>query len=265
MLEIQDAYGKAVRHFSSTDKPESPPQNVPIAPRWFPPPQQLGTAAGMHRFIWDLRYGRTGEHVPGDNDDADEEHWTGPFVLPGIYIVKLNVNGETLKQPLRVTMDPRSRATASELAAQFRWAQRAFDDMVTARIALAEIKGLQTKLEQVKSQAGAQPLAREIDRASNGVQRIVKGSDPSDDNGLEAASHGLTVALRSIESADRTPPSQVIALYREASTKANAAIKKWNAFKQSVLPALNQALRSAGLGAIQISRIEEEAQESLSR
>ena len=67
VLEILNAHGQAIRRYSSADKPGPPETNLPIAPRWFPQPQVLSKDAGMHRFVWDLRYGRTGE--PGDSDD----------------------------------------------------------------------------------------------------------------------------------------------------------------------------------------------------
>ncbi len=266
-LEIQDALGNTVRRYSSAQKAGNPPKSVPIAPRWFPKPQALSTKSGMHRFIWDLRYGRSGESVAGDNDDADEERWVGPLVLPGIYRIKLTVDGKTLTEPLRVTMDPRSHATSAELAAQFRWAQRAFEDMIVAQKSVAEIKGLEAQLENAKARLTseqARTLA-EIKMAQEKAYRILMGNTGTPEQGLQYASRGLTITLRSLESADRMPPSQVIALYLQASRTLKARLADWAAFKKSALAGLNQQLRSAGLPAIEISLLEEQAEESLSR
>ncbi len=150
-LDILDGQGRLVRRFSSADKLPEPPKDLPIAARWIAQPQGLSQASGMHRFIWDLRYGRSGEQTTADLEETGLETWVGPFVLPGKYQVKLTVNAKTLVQPLEVSMDPRSRITNSELLLQFQWAQRAFEGMVSARRAAAEIKGFRIQLDKVKT------------------------------------------------------------------------------------------------------------------
>lgn len=266
-LEIRDAHGKIVRRYSSEEKPPKQPQDRPIAPRWIPKPQILSAQAGMHRFVWDLRYGRTGPAVNGDNDDPDEERWVGPLVLPGNYTIKLTADGKTFIQALQIAMDPRCHATYAELALQFRWAQRAFEDMIVAQKSLAELKGLETQLGKTKSQVSSDQsrTLSQINSVLDRANRILNGSDPASEQGLQFAARGLTVALNSLESADRTPPSQVIALYLQASRTLKADLADWTALKQSALPELNRQLRSTGAPAIEISRIEQEAEESLSQ
>ncbi|MGB9428582.1 MAG: glycoside hydrolase, partial [Gammaproteobacteria bacterium] len=54
-LDILDANGKLVRHFSSAE-PVAPldPAKLDV-PDWWPrPPMNLSTQAGMHRFVWDM-------------------------------------------------------------------------------------------------------------------------------------------------------------------------------------------------------------------
>ncbi|HEY7302927.1 MAG TPA: hypothetical protein VH601_02345 [Bryobacteraceae bacterium] len=266
-LEILDTQGRAVRRFSSREQAPKPPRNAPIALHWFPKPKMLSTEAGTHRFVWDLRYGRSGAETAGDNDDADEDQWVGPLVLPGLYKVRLTVDGKTFSQPLQVSMDPRSHATAAELAAQFQWARRTFEDMIAAKKSVAEITGLQNGLAKAKSHIAGRvaPALVQINTADDKLSQILTGDHDSPDQGLEFANRALTAALTSLESADRTPPSQVIALYLQASRTLKARLADWTAFKHSTLPALNGQLRSAGLPAIQISELEQEAEDSLAR
>ncbi|MGH9638617.1 MAG: hypothetical protein ACRD3Y_01025, partial [Bryobacteraceae bacterium] len=61
----------------------------------------------------------------------------------------------------------------------------------------------------------------------------------------------LTVALNSIEGAARTPPSQVIALYRQAAHLAALRLADWQKLHGS-LTALNRQLQAAGLAPINI-------------
>ena len=196
-LTITTTDGKVIRRFSSKDKPIPPPTTLPIAPRWLPAPPQLSTRAGAHRWIWDLHCGR-GAEVTGDSDDDDGPRAPGPFVLPGTYQVKLTVDGKTTAQPLTILMDPRSLATPADLNQQLTWAQKVFTSMVEANKAIAHLTDLASKSKDAQATlAGIQTIARTL-------------------NGL----------LNAIESADRTPTSQVIAAYQEASQKLAPLLKQ---------------------------------------
>ncbi len=263
-LDILDAHSKIVRHFSSREKPPAPPRSPAIAPRWFAEPPRLSEDAGMHRFIWDLRYGRRGEKTTADVEDTGIETWIGPFVLPGTYKVRLAVNGRELTQPLEVAMDPRSRMTNAALLEQFQWAQRVFEDMVVARQTMRELQALQAQLAKNSAQLadGQADLRSSIDAANRRAGEILTGGKQRTGQGLESASRAFTIALSSIEGADRTTPSQVIALYQETATTLKARLAEWNALKRDTLPALNQQLRNAGLTPMQISRFREQPHDS---
>ncbi len=48
---------KSVRRYSSADRAENPDAaTAPVPMYWYRPPHPLATAAGMHRFTWDLHY-----------------------------------------------------------------------------------------------------------------------------------------------------------------------------------------------------------------
>src|ERR1700735_1524008 len=59
---------------------------VPIAERWFPKPEVLETNPGMHRFVWDLRWGSSGG--PSMDEESEYRSPRGPKVVPGIYTVR---------------------------------------------------------------------------------------------------------------------------------------------------------------------------------
>src|SRR5207249_10931657 len=54
-LEIYDADEKLVRSFSSAAAPKEPEETPFVAEYWIGHPQALSKAAGMHRFVWNLR------------------------------------------------------------------------------------------------------------------------------------------------------------------------------------------------------------------
>jgi photosystem II stability/assembly factor-like uncharacterized protein len=127
-IEIFDSAKKLVRRYSSDDKPDpiDPGLNVPTY--WIRPPSIPATAAGLHRFVWDLCY------PPPDAVDHDypisaiyrdtSRSPMGALALPGEYSVKLTVDGKSYMQPLTVKMDPRVKTPPAGLQQQFALAQR---------------------------------------------------------------------------------------------------------------------------------------------
>lgn len=254
VLEIFDAHGSSVRRFSSNDKPLPLPQNVPVAPRWLEAPARLSGSSGMHRFIWDLCYGPAWSASDEDSDDDEAGGESdGPLVLPGRYTVKLTYAGHAWTQPLDVVMDPRSSATSAELLAQLEWAQRAFKDLLQARETNEQIVALQAQL--AKRPASVPPdVAPSLDAANTAAGNILAGDKSKPDSGLQSALWGLISAFNALESADRTPPAQVIELYRQSAATLRARMADWNKFKSGPLPGLNQQLRSAGLPELRLSQ-----------
>jgi len=133
VLEILDSAGALVRRYASTDSIEGPLPNTNVPSYWVRPHQVLGTSAGMHRFVWDLHFappkGVEFEYPisAAPLNTVKEPH--GPWVLPGRYTVRLIVAGKTLTQLLVVKMDPRSAATASDLAQQFQMSMQVYNAM----------------------------------------------------------------------------------------------------------------------------------------
>ncbi|MDQ3907354.1 MAG: hypothetical protein M3268_03315, partial [Acidobacteriota bacterium] len=111
-LEILNPAGEVVRRYSSEDKPTPvDPNTLNIPAFWVRPPEQLSTAAGLHRWAWDFRPtppppragagGGGGANIFGGRG--------GAAALPGNYTVRLTVGGRTFTQPLRLLRDPREK------------------------------------------------------------------------------------------------------------------------------------------------------------
>ncbi|HJT67430.1 MAG TPA: hypothetical protein VJ749_13300 [Pyrinomonadaceae bacterium] len=110
-IEILDPAGDVVRQYSSEDKPT--PVNLEtlnIPAYWVRQPETLSTAAGMHRWIWDLRPTPPARPAGAGGGGGGGFFGRGAaLVLPGTYTVRLTVGGKTFIQPLVVKMDPRTR------------------------------------------------------------------------------------------------------------------------------------------------------------
>ncbi len=108
-LEILDPAGEVIRKYSSEDKgPPVNPDTLNSPAYWVLPFEPLSTAAGMHRWIWDLR--PTPPPRPaGGGGGFGGGRGGAATVLPGTYTVRLSVGGKSYTQPLIVKLDPRTK------------------------------------------------------------------------------------------------------------------------------------------------------------
>ena len=107
-LEILDPAGEVMRRYSSEDKaPPLNPDSLNIPAFWVPTPKSLPAAAGMHRWVWDLRPTPPAPRAGGPGAGGGGGRGGASLALPGEYTVKLTVAGKTYTQPLWVKNDPR--------------------------------------------------------------------------------------------------------------------------------------------------------------
>ena len=112
-IDVLDSTGKVLSRFESTDQPPpaDPLLNVPTY--WIRPFARPGTAAGMHRFVWDLHAApvaggrRRGGEYPISAIYRDTPGTQGEWMPPGVYTVKLTVDGHAYTRQLTVLPDPR--------------------------------------------------------------------------------------------------------------------------------------------------------------
>ena len=110
VLEILDPSGEVVRRYSSEDStPAVNPDMLNIPAFWVRTPKPLSAAAGMHRWVWDLRPTPMQRSVGGMGGGGGGFGFRVSTVLPGNYTVRLTVGGKVYSQPLVVKMDPRAK------------------------------------------------------------------------------------------------------------------------------------------------------------
>jgi photosystem II stability/assembly factor-like uncharacterized protein len=155
-LEIVDGAGTVVRRYRSDDRPEPPVEGRNIPDYWIRPPQVLPTAAGLHRFVWDLHHppppaAKFTYPISAIYANTPREP-RGPWAVPGTYTVRLTVDGRTFTQPLVLKMDPRAKTPAEGLQAQFDRSKDVTADMARTLEALRVVR---TEQGQAKSMTPA--------------------------------------------------------------------------------------------------------------
>ncbi len=271
-LQILDSQGHVLRHFSSSDTTVAKRPLLPIAERWFPQPETLQASSGAHRFVWDLASGGAGSGM--DDDDEDESAVPpGPRVPPGMYTVRLTVDGTMLDRTLKVTMDPRADATTETLMQQFTTANTIYAETLQSRKAMAELESVESQLKKMEADSESQPA--ELEKALRSAKTKlgeIKGGDMGEDKdkgenaiGLSEANAGLGVALRMVESGHRSAPSQAMAISEEMGRLARTQVAAWQKFKTAELAQLNAALVRAKRKPLEIAAIEEQVHYAMTR
>ena len=206
-LDVVDAAGALVRHYSSADPPEhplpDPAKDAPLPLYWYRAPQTLSASAGMHRFTWDMHYqpiagvggGRGGDALPIAAVPFNTVPSPAtPWVAPGTYTLKLTVDGRTYSQPIVVKQDPRVKTSA---------------------IAMQQVYTL------------SRAMYKETSAAAAALDKARKANDDAAVTALTAAVNQLGGVLNSLQAADVPPTALQLKAIASARSNASAAMAKY--------------------------------------
>lgn len=260
-LEIFDAEGKLVRRFASDDElHKTDPRDVKYPMEWVRDPQPLSAQAGMHRFVWDLRY-----PLP-KSIRFPPEGPAGALAVPGGYIVKLTANGKSSTQPLAIKMDPRVKTPQDALVRQFELASKLAERLGEVSTALQQTSELRKQMEAREKEASGnaevqqalEELEKKIEVAKEpgsdddfmlfGISMPSKEHEPLPE--VAAALRGL---LTIVESADIAPTADAAAASEKWDASVQETLARWAAFQKDDLASVNALLARAKLKTLVIS------------
>jgi photosystem II stability/assembly factor-like uncharacterized protein len=262
-LEILDSQDKVVRRYSSTDKPqvteaELKKQLIPLY--WIRMPRVLSASAGAHRWVWDLHYTTpVATHysypisaVPHDTPRVP----LGPRALPGQYTVRLTVNGKSYSAPLTVKMDPRVKTPPAGLEQQFQMEVQLASMMTQVAEGVLQARSAGDQLHKLAAQASG-PVKDAVTAFENklaGVAGKPSGSlaPPSAQVTLTRVNGEVTTLYGDVDRADAAPNAAQVNAMAETEHNFAALMQRWNALKNTDLPALNRQLQGAGLPEVQL-------------
>lgn len=277
-IEILDAQGKLVRRYSSTDKPEQTEEELEkqlIPLYWIRMPKTLSTDAGMHRWIWDLHYPApvSTKHqypisaVPHDTPRDP----LGPRALPGDYTVRLTVGGHISTSQLTVRLDPRVKTPLAAIQQMFGLQTRLATLVTTTSEALIATGSLQQQLDQLSGKASG-AAAEAIEKFKPKLNAVTEGvaaptpppaptkkgkppapaTPPTAPVSLKDVNMAAMTLYAEVDRADAEPTVAQVSATATAEGNASGILKLWDTLKTTDLPALNEALRGAGLGELDL-------------
>jgi hypothetical protein len=254
-LEIFDAAEKSVRRFASTDEmPKTNPDELDIPMYWVHDAEPLSAEAGMHRFVWDLRYAFAGARRRSRRGGG------GPLAVPGRYTVKLTAAGKTLSAPLVVKMDPRVKTSEADLDRQFQLASKlaAGAGEYSAAVGRTDdlLKQIGARKKDVAGNAELSTALADLEKRVGGVAGsaagggfgffgfAVPGNEPTTLRQVSAA-YGALLGI--VESADTAPSADATAASQKWDAAGKATLARWNEIQTKDLAQVNSLLEKAQL------------------
>jgi photosystem II stability/assembly factor-like uncharacterized protein len=258
-VEISDARGAVIRRYTSADPADLSDDEIAkqlIPSYWIRPHRALGTTAGSHRWIWDLRGARpvvdSYEYpisaVPHDTPRIPQ----GPRVLPGTYTVKLTASGKTSTASVDVKLDPRVVIAPAALAQQNQLEHRLAALVNRSSQLLLEA---QSTLDQLGKLSLQQDALKALARTTTDKVTVVL-SGPKSTPGAPpppptlSSVNGKLTTLYKMMDVDAAPTAVQLAETATANRELDQLAKAWAALEATELAQLNPALTRAGLPAI---------------
>jgi photosystem II stability/assembly factor-like uncharacterized protein len=262
-LEMLDTQGHVVRRFSSTDKPEIAEEELQkqlIPLYWVRQPRQLSTAAGMHRWVWDLHYAPPAA-TRHDYPIAAIPHDTprlplGPTVVPGTYTVRLTVDGKTSTAPLTIKMDPRVKATATDLQKKLQAETKLASIMTQSAQLLLQGGSIRAQLEKVSAKASGptKDAIAAFEKKLNALLGAAGGffAPPSPEVTVARLNGQAGTLYQQVWQVDAAPTTSQMEALAATEHDSPDVLKRWSEFKNADVPALNRLLRESKVPEVQL-------------
>ncbi len=143
-LDVLDAQGAVIRHFTSTAPKAEIGETTVKGTESQPPPEPLPLKPGLNRYLWDLRLA----NFTPVADTIRFVSYRPPRVGPGVYRLRLTVNGKVTETSLTVVTPPDGvPATAADWAEQQRLSRVLYDLVNDVHAETNAVRALQVKLE----------------------------------------------------------------------------------------------------------------------
>ena len=251
-LQIVDPGDKVIRTYSSTDtitgpdpalNPEAynkvcqrdtsaPHCSVPLY--WSAPNASLSSRAGMHRFTWDMRYEPIDGTSPSESARGAVPHrtyyaGTTPWAPGGSYTVRLDVDGKTFTQPLRVVLDPRVKTPASVMTQVATLSREMYEGAVALRAAYVAARAKSERLTGAGDAASKSAIDSIAPVPAARRPGFGFGQAPAGPPTLESARAAMMAAAMSMQDADVAPTERQLDAVAKARAQYKEVMARWNA------------------------------------
>ena len=253
LIDILDAQGGVVRHLTSV-KPEQAEQ-PPEWPDQVRPVNTLPAAAGMNRFVWNLRYDDPVQ-IPGAFYAGLPPR--GPVALPGEYTVRLTYEGQTHTAPLNLKADPRVKGPLTGMQEKFALSMEVHHDQDALHRAVNDIRAFKADvgnaLKELGGKSGSAALTAKgnklLQRASQIegalMQVNIKGSE-ANLNYPGMLNEQIYSFAELLGDADTAPNKPEVDTYAGFHSRLESQLAAWGDLRKTGIAPFCGRLRDAGL------------------
>jgi len=228
---------------------------------------RLTTDVGLNRFVWNLRY-QDAVRFPGMILWAGDLR--GPRVLPGMYQVRLIVDGKTLSENFEVKPDPRLTATSGDYAKQLELGLKIRDKVTETHNAIIQIRDVRKQVDDLLKRIAGQPVFKVINDSAlalkknlNAVEESLyqtKNQSSQDPLNYPIRLNNKLAALAGVvSSADAAPTEQSYVLYDELVVQIDGQLARLAQIMKTEVPAFNQLVRDQNIPAVTVKPAASEA------
>lgn len=258
VLEVLDGAGNVLRRLTSTARPARAEEDDPDEPE--PEPKAaLAAEAGLHRAVWDLRLEGARRLENAKIDFGDPE--TGPLALPGVYTLRLTVDGRVATARAEVLADPRSPAGPAELAANQAFMLELRDAITRVVDRVEEIRWIRPQVADLVKRLDGQPGREELVAAGraavaelDAIERELHNPDAQVAYDILAQKRGVKIHSLltmvygwGIGESDHAPTQGMREVAAEETAKLGAVEARLARFRATELARLEELARTAGL------------------
>ena len=233
-LTFLDAKGRELRSFGSVR-------------------DKLPARAGINHFLWNRRLPGAPAVVGKDLEPLGRND--GPMVVPGRYQVRLTADRRTQTQSFEVLPDPRIKAPAEDLEAQFVFLNEILARIVIVNTTINAIDVVREQVAQLERRIRDRPRSVMLQRAASELRHELGGirGELIDVNCSEAQlwasrlHEKFNALFDTVDSGDFAPAQQAREVFVAVSGRLDKQLARWRRARERLLPALNRAAANAKL------------------
>ena len=224
--------------------------------------QLNGLKEGGNMFIWNMRH-------PDAKSFKGMIFWAGslrgPSLVPGTYVVKLSVNGESQEQTFEIVKDPRSKMTQKDMIAQYDFTKSIGAKVTEAHEAIIKIREIRDQMkpykERFKDQEDMKDMLDLIDHIDTTMNKVEKELYQTKNRSRQDPLNfpiRLTNKLAHLNSltqfGDFPPTKQALGVQKELTKMIDKQLDIYQKVIDNDIPKFNQMMKDKAVDAIKIKK-----------
>jgi photosystem II stability/assembly factor-like uncharacterized protein len=249
-LEILENDGKLIKKFATKPDKKAKEEEMKIKP-------------GMNRHVWNMRY--------ADAEGFDglilwAASLTGPKAMPGMYKVRLTVNGKPLETEFEILKDPRTSGTVADIKTQFDFSIAVRDKLSETHKAIKKIRTAREQINRVTEPMKGKEDMKEVNEMAKSILDDMKkieetlyqtknksGQDPL--NYPVRLNNKLAALNSEVDGSDYKPTEQVKAVQKEITEKIDEQLNLLNKVMTDKVPKFNELVKQKQVSAISVGDV----------